>query len=106
MKRRYNQELVLQCPESLLKDYDSMIELENCIIAGLENLGEVDGHDMGCGEKNIFVRTDHPKFAFDRIKSLIGRKDFMPEIKAAFRDVGKDNFTILYPTGLTHFEIA
>lgn len=99
-------QLVLQLPGGSIQDYDAIIELENCIITGLENLGDVDGHDMGRGETNIFIDTDHPKLAFERIKSLIGTKDFMLELKVAFRDVGKNNFTILYPPGLTYFEIA
>jgi hypothetical protein len=106
MERQYQQELVLQFSASSIQDYDAMIELENSIITELENLGEVDGHDMGNSEMNIFVRTDNPTLAFEKIKLLIGMKDFMPELKAAFRDVGEDNFTILHPSGLTHFEIA
>ena len=35
-----------------------------------------------------------------------GTKDFMPDLKVAYREVGKDEFTILHPTGLTHFAIA
>jgi len=74
MKFRYKQELVLQLPANSVKDYDTFIELENNIAAGLKNLGEVDGHDFGVGEMNIFVRTDCPKLAFEKIKSLIERK--------------------------------
>jgi hypothetical protein len=106
MKFTYSQELVLQLPASSIKDYDAMIELEDRIIAGLGNLGKVSGHDMGVGEMNIFVRTDHPKLAFEKIKLLLGTHDFMPELKAAYRDVGKDNYTVLYPPGLGHFSIA
>src|SRR5688572_12241714 len=106
MKFQYQQELVLQLSASSLKDYDAMIELENVLIAQLDNLGEVDGHDMGVGEMNIFIRTDHPKLAFERVKSVLGTKDFMPDLRAAFRKVGKDQFTILYPNNLTHFTIA
>jgi len=106
MKQRYNQELVLQLSGNSIQDYDAIVELENCIIAGLENLGDVDGHDMGAGEMNIFIRTDAPKLAFERIKTLAGIKDFMPNIKVAFRDIGGDDFTILYPAGLTHFVIT
>jgi hypothetical protein len=86
-----------------------LIELESLIDAGLGNLGEVDGHDMGCGEMNIFIYTDHPKLAFEQIKSSIGTNDLMPELKAAFRDalrdIGKDDFTILFPTGHSQFTI-
>lgn len=83
-----------------------MIELEDSIIAGLGNFGEVDGHDMGSGEMNIFIRTDQPNLTFELIKSLLGTKNFMPDLKAAFRDVGKDNYTILYPPNLTHFKLV
>jgi hypothetical protein len=106
MKFRCQQQLVLQWPATTIKDYDALIELENSIIAGIGTLGEVDGHDMGSGEMNIFIHTDHPKLAFEQIKLLLGTKDFMPELKAAYRDVGKDNFTIIYPAGLDQFEIA
>jgi hypothetical protein len=106
MKFRYQKELMLQLPACSIKDCNTFIELENYIIAGLGNLGEVDGHDMGVGEINIFVHTDRPKLAFERIRSLVGTNDFMPELKAAFRDVGKDDFTIVYPLGLTRFTIA
>lgn len=106
MKFAFRQELVLQLPASSIKDYDALIELEERILGGLDNLGEVDGHDMGVGESNIFVRTDHPKLAFDKIKSLLGTQDFMPGLKAAYREVGGDNFTVLYPTDLSHFSLA
>src|SRR5215216_5473493 len=103
MKFAYKQELVLQLPASSIKDYDALIELEDRIIAGLDKLGKVSGHDMGVGEMNIFVRTDHPKLAFEAIKRLLGTHDFMPELKAAYRDVGQDNYTVLHPPDLDHF---
>ena len=106
MKCSHVQELVLQLPGNSLKDYDALIELEDRIIATLGNLGKVDGHDMGVGEMNIFVRTQNPRLAFDKIKSMLGTQDFMPNLKAAYRDVGKDHFTILHPPDLDHFAIA
>ncbi len=99
-------QLVLQLPASSIKDYDAMIELEESIMRNVGNLGDVDGHDAGSGEMNIFILTEHPKLAFDRIKQLLGTRDFMPELKVAFRVIGKDEFTILHPADLTHFSIA
>jgi hypothetical protein len=55
---------------------------------------------------NIFVRTDHPKLAFKKIKFLLGTQDFMPEVKVAYRDIGGDNFTVIYPSELDHLAIA
>jgi hypothetical protein len=98
-------QLVMQLPASSIKDYDEMVELEETIIRGLGNLGKVDGHDAGSGEMNIFILTDHPERAFGRIRQLLGTRDFMPDLKVAFRLIGKDEFTILHPQDLTHFAI-
>ena len=38
---------------------------------GLGDVGIVDGHDFGSGEMNIFVHTDNPKSAFEKIKALV-----------------------------------
>lgn len=99
-------QLVLQFPASSIEDYDAMIELEETVMRSLANLGKVDGHDAGSGEMNIFILSDHPKLAFDLIKQVLGTKDFIPELKAAYREIGKDEFTILHPTGLSYFAIA
>jgi hypothetical protein len=99
-------QLVLQLPASSLKDYDSLIELEETIIKGLGNLGKVDGHDAGSGQMNIFIFTDQPQSASGRVKQILGTKDFMPDLKAAFRMIGKDEFTILHPATLTQFAIT
>ena len=77
MKYSYEYQLVLQWPAVSLRDYDELIELESRIISEIGTLAEVDGHDMGVGEMNIFIHTDHPKLAFEKIKSLAGTKDFM-----------------------------
>jgi hypothetical protein len=99
-------QVVLQLPASSIKDYDEMVELEETIIRSLGDLGKVDGHDAGSGETNIFILTDHPELAFQRITQLLGTRDFMPDLKVAFREIGQDEFTSLYPAGLRHFAIA
>lgn len=83
-----------------------MVELEDTIMRSLGNLGGVDGHDVGSGEMNIFILTDHPEPAFERIKPLLGTGDFMPDLKVAFRMIGHDEFTILHPADLTHLALA
>jgi hypothetical protein len=103
---KFQYQLVLQLPASSIKDYDVLIQIEESIIAGIDTLGEVDGHDMGAGEVNIFIDTDHPTLTFEKIKSLLGTNDFMPEVKVAYRDVDKDDYIVLYPSDLGHFSIA
>jgi hypothetical protein len=99
-------QLILQLPAFSAEDYDEMIELEEIIIGHLANLGCVDGHDAGSGEMNIFILTDSPKAAFDRIGQMPAIRNVMPDLKAAYREIGKDDFTILHPIGLTRFTIA
>ncbi len=99
-------QLVLQLPASSIKDYDEMIKLEEAIIKGLGDLGDVDGHDAGSREMNIFVLTNKPQLAFERVKAVLGTGDFMPDLKVAYREIGKNDFTIIHPSGLTRFTIA
>jgi len=97
---------VLQLPSDSIKDFDAMIELEDAISGGLGRLGDVDGHDVGSGEMNIFVVTDNPQAAFEKIKSLPDARPLLPVMKVAFRAVEGEDFTILHPVGLTDFEVA
>lgn len=99
-------QLVLQLPASSIEDYDALVELEEIIMEGLGDLGDVDGHDAGSGEMNIFILTGEPKAAFERVKRLAGIIAFMPDLKVAFRVIGEDKFIVLHPTGLAHFAIA
>ena len=99
-------QLVLQLPASSIQDYDDMVELEGIIMQALGGLGEVDGHDAGSGEMNIFILTDEPRLAFDRIKVVVGTRDFLPDLKVAYREIGRSDFTIIHPPHLKQFAIA
>ena len=99
-------QLVLQLPASCVEDYDKLIELEETLVGHLAKLGDVDGHDAGSGEMNIFILTDSPKAAFERMRQLPAMKDIMPDLKVAYREIGKEDFIILHPPSLTRFAIA
>ena len=99
-------QLVLQLPAASIQDFDEMIELEEILNEGLGDLGEVDGHDAGSGEMNIFIFTDQPQVVLERVKSLFSTRHVMPNLKAAYREADKEDFTIIHPPGLTHFAIA
>lgn len=98
-------QLILQLPASSVKDYDEMINLEEAIVERLGELGDVDGHDAGSGEINIFVLTNDPQLVFERIRGLFNTKKTMPDFKVAYREIGKNDFTIIHPFGLPHFAI-
>lgn len=75
-------QLVLQMPAAS-SDFDELVALEGQAESLLGDAGVVDGHDLGSGEMNIFVLTDDPLRAFDRLKPLVAA-----DFAAAYREVG------------------
>ena len=99
-------QLVLQWPESSIKDYDEMIAIENKLIENLSEGSEVDGHDAGSGEVNIFILTDDPELAYGEAKAILGNSDRWLSVRVAYREIAKSHYITLWPEGLTDFRIA
>jgi hypothetical protein len=99
-------QLVLQWPASSIKDFDAMIEIEDVLINNLSQESDVDGHDFGSGTMNIFIYTDNPTATFWEIKSIIGSQDYWIDARVAYREIQKDEYTILWPEDLTEFKIC
>lgn len=75
-------QLVLQWPASSLDDYDALIATQNKLIESLSKNHAVDGHDMGSGEMNIFILTDSPKAAFDKVRASCSGSELMRDMRA------------------------
>jgi len=99
-------QLVLQWPASSVNDYDAVIEIEDLLVENLPEPSEVDGHDAGSSEVNIFVLTDNPQTSFEQIKTILGRQDIWGNARVAYREVGGTKYTILWPQDLAEFTIA
>jgi hypothetical protein len=99
-------QLVLQWPARSIQDYDALVEIENALIAHLSGGSKVDGHDFGSGEMNIFVMTDRPQTAFDEVKAILGSRELWPDVRAAYREITGDDYTILWPKDLTEFKVS
>ncbi len=52
--------LVLQLPGSSERDFEELIAIEEAVREKIGEAGEVDGQDIGSGEKNIFLLTQDP----------------------------------------------
>ncbi len=98
-------QLVLQHSGVTLDDFDRLIEAEDELDDILGDTTEVDGHDFGSGEMNIFIFTYDPKTTFETIRSYLDRNGFLSSLKAAYRDIESDKYKALWPEDLTHFEI-
>ena len=99
-------QLVLQMPFATIGDYDDMIRFEDAITKKLGALGSVDGHDAGSGEMNVFLFTDDPGAAFDRIKPLAEGLGFLAKLVAAYRETDGEEYVVVYPPGRTNFAVA
>jgi hypothetical protein len=96
---------VLQWPGSSIKDYDEMIATENELIENLSEASEVDGHDCGSGEVNVFIFTDDPELTFSEAKAILGNSDCWPSVRAAYREVAKSHYIAIWPENLIDFKV-
>lgn len=80
-------QFVLQLPASSMADYDAVVALEDLLIDGLGD-GEVDGHDGGGGEMNLFIWTQNPRGTLDRVQALMKDHPLADSILAGFRAGG------------------
>ena len=99
-------QLVLQWLASSTMDYDMMISVEDSLIEGLTVMHEVDGHDVGQSEINIFIRTDDPKAAFQESSTILDKQECWSHVRAAYREVTRSEYHVLWPEGLSVFSVS
>jgi hypothetical protein len=94
-------QLVLHFQGDALADYDVMIALEDKLRQELAHSADVDGHDVGSGETNIFIFTRDPKLTFWVVRQVLLQQRRLESVTAAYRPVGGEKFTVIWPEGST-----
>ncbi len=61
------------------------------------NSADVDGHDVGIGEMNIFVLTPDPVSTFRTVKPVLQRNKYLEKVVVAYRNVEDENYTVIFP---------
>ncbi|MEO8528448.1 MAG: hypothetical protein ABI435_05165 [Pseudolysinimonas sp.] len=97
--------LVLQWQASLETDFEDLVKMEEELESSLSEYAIVDGHDIGSDEMNIFIETDQPARAFAEVDSILNHWPRWTDVRAAFRAASGGNYAVLWPSGLTHFEV-
>lgn len=97
--------LVLQWPGSSEAEFDELIEIEDELEKALADSATVDGHDFGSGEMNIFIETDQPSRTFATAQEVLSHRPSWADVRAAYREAAGDQYTVLWPGGLTDFRI-
>jgi hypothetical protein len=91
-------QLVVQFRGHDCVEYDDLVALEDELISALGESANVDGHDIGTSEANIFVLTSDPEQTFQDIKSTIENFGLLQLVTVAFRSVQDETYTIIWPT--------
>jgi hypothetical protein len=90
-----------------MADYDQMIAVEDCLIEAFGDSADVDGHDVGSGETNIFIFTSDPAATFRQAQPVLQSMNQLEGLTAAFRDAEGEEFTVIWPAGSTEeFTVA
>jgi hypothetical protein len=92
-------QLVLQFPASSISDYDALIAVEDALVRKIGDSADVDGHDCGSGEMNIFIFADEPKAVFEKIKPVLAAHKNFEELVVAYRETDGEGYTTLWPIG-------
>src|SRR5438093_4411286 len=89
-----------------LDDFDAMVALEEELIEQLGDSADVDGHDVGSGETNIFIFTSDPAATFRRARPVLERRQQLQSVTVAYREGEGEQFTVIWPEGtLTEFRV-
>jgi len=100
-------QLVLQFRGDSLADLDAIVALEETLTEQLGHGAEVDGHDVGSGEANLFVKTSDPVKTFASIQPFLDRANLLREVTVAYRPLDGGNYTVVWPRGSSRaFSVA
>ena len=93
-----NYQLILQfsLTDASANDFDRLLMIENELDLVLRDKHQVDGHDIGSNEMNIFIHTNDPNEAFGLAKNILSEKD-LEILLVAFRDVKDDKYSVMWP---------
>jgi len=89
-------QLVLQFNATNIDDFDEIVEIEELVANALGANHDVDGHDFGSGEMNIYIHTNEPNEAFEIVKSEV-LPSIKAEPKAAYREITGECYSVLWP---------
>lgn len=92
-------QLVLRFRKALLESSDDVQALERALVEPLRDTAQLDGHDIGSRDINLFIMTADPASTFRRAKPALERLQLLDRVTAAYRLEGGVRFTVVWPLG-------
>ena len=94
-------QLVLQFRGDSLEDLDATVALEDQLIGELGDTADVDGHDVGSGETNIFIFTPDPQMTFRQLRPVLERTNSLQTVTVAYRLRNGNDYIVIWPEAST-----
>ena len=91
--------LVLQFKEPTVPTVDALAALEDELARQLPSGDEVDGHDSGTGEANVFIVTQDARRAFAAVTPTLHKQQLLDTVAVAYRAENSDEYVRLWPLG-------
>ena len=88
------------------EDLNWLVQWENDISTQLGPSVDVDGHDFGSGEFNIFILTSDPTASFRKVQEFVAMRPLPNAMAAAYRQIDSDEYIVLWPPNLSGFSIT
>lgn len=99
-------QLAIQLSEKEYSDLDLIIDLEDELEDSLPE-DDIDGHDIGTGEINIYIHTNSPTKTLQTALTLLEQKRFdLKKIKVGYRDFNDEYYTPMWPDNLEKFNVS
>jgi len=99
-------QLVLQFAPWSDRDFEALVRLED-ELESVVRAGEIDGHDAGSNEANIFIHTEDPAAVLQSCVPVIAEAGLMPSFSAGCRLLAQDAYSRLWPAGdVSPFTVA
>jgi hypothetical protein len=76
--------------------FDELVGLEARLESVLSS-DEIDGHDLGSNEANIFVLTEHPATALEVCIPVITAAGLLAKFSAGYRSLDQDEYARVWP---------
>lgn len=92
-------QLVMRFRKSTLETQDAIAALEAALAETLAGVAQLDGHDTGAREIDLFMTTADPGSAFRRSKRRLEELALLDKVVVAHRLEGGARFTVLWPLG-------
>jgi hypothetical protein len=92
-------QLVLRFRKTFFADATSVHALEQALAEALGNGAQLDGHDTGARDIDLFMLTSDPASTFRRSKPTLERLQLLERVVAAYRLEGGARFTVVWPLG-------